>query len=109
MEVDALERRWVKPVIVGVIIACIAAGLGGLFFWANATGVDNLVKTYFLIRTEALAPAPTSTLVEGAIKGMVDSLGDPYSVYLNKEDYQDLNAQIEGAFGDWGGVRHGQG
>ncbi len=102
LEVDALERRWVKTVIVGVIIACIAAGLGGLFFWANATGVDNLVKTYFLIRTEALAPPPVSTLVEGAIKGMVDSLGDPYSVYLNKDDYRDLNVQIEGSFGGIG-------
>jgi carboxyl-terminal processing protease len=100
--VDALERRWVKPVIVGVIIACIAAGLGGLFFWAGATGVDNLVKTYFLIRTQALAPAPVSTLMEGAIKGMVDSLGDPYSVYLDKDDYRELNVQIEGSFGGIG-------
>ena len=88
--------------IVGVIIACIAAGLGGLFFWAGATGVDNLVKTYFLIRTQALAPAPVSTLMEGAIKGMVDSLGDPYSVYLDKDDYRELNVQIEGSFGGIG-------
>ena len=102
MEVDALERRWIKPVIVGVIIACIVAGLGGLFFWAKATGVDNLIKTYCLIRADALAPPPVSTLVEGAIKGMVDSLDDPYSVYLDKDDYQDLNAQIEGAFGGIG-------
>jgi carboxyl-terminal processing protease len=102
LEVDALERRWIKPVIVGAIIACIVAGLGGLFFWAKATGVDNLVKTYCLIRADALAPPPVSTLVEGAIKGMVDSLDDPYSVYLDKDDYQDLNAQIEGAFGGIG-------
>jgi carboxyl-terminal processing protease len=102
LEVDALERRWIKPVIVGVIIACIVAGLGGLFFWAKATGVDNLIKTYCLIRADALAPPPVSTLVEGAIKGMVDSLDDPYSVYLDKDDYQDLNAQIEGAFGGIG-------
>ena len=102
MEVDALKRHWVKPVIMVVIAACIVAGLGGLFFWANASGVDNLIKTYFLIRTDALAPPPASILVEGAIKGMVDSLDDPYSVYLNKDDYQDLNAQIEGAFGGIG-------
>jgi carboxyl-terminal processing protease len=102
LEVDALERHWVKPVIAGVIIACIAVGLGFFFSWTNATGVNNLVRTYFLIRTDALAPAPTSTLVEGAIKGMVDSLDDPYSVYLDKDDYQDLNAQIEGSFGGIG-------
>jgi len=100
--VDALERRWIKPTIVGVIIACIVAGLGGLFFWANVTGVDNLIRTYCLIRADALAPPPVSTLVEGAIRGMVDSLNDPYSVYLDKDDYQDLNAEIEGAFGGIG-------
>jgi carboxyl-terminal processing protease len=102
--VDVLERRWLKPVIVLIVVACIAAGLGGLFFWANATGVNNLVRTYFLIRTQALAPPSTSTLVEGALKGMVDSLGDPYSVYLNKDDYQELNVQIEGSFGGIGVV-----
>ncbi len=97
-----LERRWLKPVIVGVVIACIAAGLGGLFFWASAMGLGNLVKTYFLIRTQALAPAPTSTLVEGAIKGMVDALNDPYSVYLDKDSFRELNVQIEGSFGGIG-------
>jgi carboxyl-terminal processing protease len=87
-----------------VVIACIVAGLGGLFFWANATGVTNFVKTYFLIRTQALSPPPATTLIEGAIEGMVDSMNDPYSVYLNKEDYQDLNAEIEGSFGGIGVV-----
>jgi carboxyl-terminal processing protease len=42
----------------------------------------------------------TNTLVEGAIKGMVDSLGDPYSSYLTPEDYkaslQSISGQFEG-------------
>jgi carboxyl-terminal processing protease len=39
-------------------------------------------------------------LVRGAIKGMVDSLGDPYSAYLTPDQYrqglQDLSGQFEG-------------
>src|SRR5215212_9997063 len=39
-------------------------------------------------------------LVQGAIKGMVDSLGDPYSAYLTADEYrqglQDLSGQFEG-------------
>ncbi len=39
-------------------------------------------------------------LVNGAIKGMVDSLGDPYSAYLSPDQYrqglQDLSGQFEG-------------
>ncbi len=101
-EVDALERRWVRTIVPWIIIACIVAGLGGLFFWAGQSGVANLVRTYCLIRANALVQVPTSTLVEGAVKGMVDSLGDPYSVYLDKDNYQELNAQIEGSFGGIG-------
>jgi carboxyl-terminal processing protease len=47
-----------------------------------------------------LGPVETKTLVEGAIKGMVDSLGDPYSSYLTPEDYkasiQSISGQFEG-------------
>jgi len=39
-------------------------------------------------------------LIEGAIKGMVGALGDPYSTYLSPKDYQqaleDLSGQFEG-------------
>ncbi len=39
-------------------------------------------------------------LVQGAIKGMIDALGDPYSSYLTSEEYRDslqgLNGQFEG-------------
>lgn len=85
-----------------MIIICIAAGLGGFFFWANGSGVGNLVRTYLLIRANALVQVPASTLVEGAVKGMVDSLGDPYSVYLDKDNYRELNVQIVGSFGGIG-------
>ena len=64
--------------------------------------MGNLARTYFLIRTNALVQVPTSTLVEGAVKGMVDALGDPYSVYLDKDNYRELNVQIEGSFGGIG-------
>ena len=39
-------------------------------------------------------------LINGAIKGMVDALGDPYSAYLTPDEYrqglQDLSGQFEG-------------
>ena len=48
----------------------------------------------------ALGGETEQSLVNGAIKGMVDSLGDPYSAYLTPEQYrqglQDLSGQFEG-------------
>lgn len=48
----------------------------------------------------ALGPVDTTTLVEGAIKGMVSSIKDPYSAYLTPEEaqasIQSINGQFEG-------------
>ena len=37
-------------------------------------------------------------LVEGAIKGMTDSLKDPYTTFMNKKEFTDFNSQTEGAY-----------
>ncbi|MFT5875823.1 MAG: carboxyl-terminal processing protease, partial [Clostridium sp.] len=37
-------------------------------------------------------------LVEGAIKGMTDSLEDPYTVFMNKKEFADFNTQTVGAY-----------
>ena len=57
--------------------------------------------TYHAVRDQyALGPVDTKALVEGAIKGMVEAVGDPYSSYLTPEDYkaslQDISGQFEG-------------
>jgi len=41
-------------------------------------------------------------LMEGVLKGMVNSLGDPYSQYLNPEEYKDWTAQVSGNYGGVG-------
>jgi carboxyl-terminal processing protease len=46
----------------------------------------------------ALATPTTQQLVEGAIKGMVAQIGDPYSTYLTPEDYQASLQDISGEF-----------
>ena len=60
-------------------------------FWDS---YDTIVKRF------ALGGETQQSLVNGAIKGMVDSLGDPYSAYLTPDQYsqglQDLSGQFEG-------------
>ena len=38
-------------------------------------------------------------LYEGAIKGMLDAIGDPYTLYLDPDYMRDLNDTTEGSFG----------
>jgi carboxyl-terminal processing protease len=39
-----------------------------------------------------------NALVQGAIKGMIDALGDPYSAYLTSQEYRDSLQGISGQF-----------
>ena len=40
----------------------------------------------------------TDSMIEGLYSGLVDSLGDPYSVYYNEEEWQDLMESTEGIY-----------
>ncbi|WP_052112985.1 S41 family peptidase [Clostridium novyi] len=37
-------------------------------------------------------------LLDGAVKGMTESLKDPYTVYMNEKDYKDFTTQTEGNY-----------
>ena len=45
-------------------------------------------------------------LLEGAIKGMTNALGDPYTVFLNSEEFDKLMKESQGSL-DWIGVQVG--
>jgi carboxyl-terminal processing protease len=53
-------------------------------------------------------PVDRKTLIEGAIRGMVDAVGDPYSTYLDPEQYrqsvQDVSGEFEGIGAEIGTV-----
>ena len=56
----------------------------------------------------ALGPVDQKTLIEGAIKGMVSAVGDPYSTYLTAEEFrstlQDISGEFEGIGAEIGTV-----
>ncbi|ADH61456.1 carboxyl-terminal protease [Thermoanaerobacter mathranii subsp. mathranii str. A3] len=43
-----------------------------------------------------------SALLEGAIKGMANSLEDPYTVYMNKKEFSEFMTQTTGTYGGIG-------
>lgn len=45
-----------------------------------------------------LGPIERSTLIEGAIRGLVEAVGDPYSSYLSPEDFTGTLNDISGSF-----------
>ncbi len=43
-------------------------------------------------------PVDDTKLMEGAIRGMMDSLGDPHSTYMDPQTYRDANSQLAGSY-----------
>jgi carboxyl-terminal processing protease len=105
-----------RGTIVGIALVVVAL-LGGaaLFVSGYSLGVEQsrtagtpsgdqgqfkaFWDTYYAVRDRfALGPVQTQTLVEGAIKGLVASVNDPYSTYLTPEDYQASLQDISGQF-----------
>ena len=110
--------RRIGGALVGVAIALVALiGGGALFVSGYSLGMHQASEpgtapsddaafqpfwdAYHNVTTRfPLGPVDQKTIVEGAIKGMVASLGDPYSEYLSPQDFastlQDISGQFEG-------------
>lgn len=50
-----------------------------------------------IVKDKYVKDVEMETLTSGAIKGVIDSLGDPYSVFMNKKEFQDFISSLEGS------------
>lgn len=97
------KRKWIGWTIAIVLITNILTMFGTTSFITSAQGnnVGNFGKL-FEIRSQLYkyydGPINDATLVEGAIKGMTSSLNDPYTVFMNKKEFEDFNVQTQGNY-----------
>lgn len=69
---------------------------------ADRQAFEPFWDTYNSIQSDyALDPVDRKTLVEGAIRGMINALGDPFSQYLSPND---LQTTLEGLAGTFTGI-----
>lgn len=90
-------------IAIGVVVVLLVLGSA----WAMASNFDNLgnlVKVVALMRSQGIYQVSPGQMVGGAIEGMVDSLNDPYSVYMNPASFNQLQQQIQGSFAGLGMV-----
>ena len=93
--------------IIVIIAVTVFVVLNGLYFGLgfNKVGVVNTIKilgVYSLINKSYVNDVVSDKLVAGMIKGMVESLGDEHSIYLDKKMYQEMLMKTEGYFGGVG-------
>ncbi|MDY0405106.1 S41 family peptidase [Virgibacillus sp. 179-BFC.A HS] len=60
--------------------------------------MEKVAQAYSLIKKHYVQNVDDDKLIEGAIKGMLSSLDDPYSTYMDKKTMSQFNEQIESSF-----------
>ncbi len=60
--------------------------------------MEKIRQTFELISKRYVDEVDESTLIEGAIQGMVNTLNDPYSVYMDKATADQFTQNLESSF-----------
>ncbi len=68
----------------------------------NYQHIGRLMKVTSLIKRDYLQQTRTVELIDGAMRGMVASLKDPYSAYMDPKEYEQLSVHLTGTFGGVG-------
>lgn len=99
-----MKRRWMIAGLVGLILATMAVyaqvsrDFAGEFL--NTAAGRALIQSYGALKSGYLHDVDDETLIRGAIKGMIASLEDPYSSYVEPRaaarELQDLSGSFEG-------------
>lgn len=64
----------------------------------TATYIKKLLDLKDVIEENYYKDVKDTDLLDGALKGMFQSVGDPYTVYYDKEQYQSYLEQIKGTY-----------
>ena len=101
--------NWKKYLITIVLTIMVTVSLAMAGFMAifgfdlkQVAGVARLIGVMQFVERKYVNDVDTDTIINGAISGMVGSLGDPHSLYMDVEKYEKLKSQTEGSFGGVG-------
>jgi carboxyl-terminal processing protease len=68
----------------------------------NLKDVEKLLGLKEHIKKNYVEGAKDDALMDGAMKGLFESLGDPYSTYLTPSEFKNMNEMTSGSFGGIG-------
>ena len=103
------KKRYTAPQLLGVFFLSLGVFSGGTYYlmknWIGDPGaLFQIVRTMYLIQRHYVGETDRKKIYDGALKGMVGVLNDPYSSYLDNQDFEALSTMTEGYFGGVGMV-----
>ena len=97
---------WLLPILViGIVTLTLISVFWGMHkLTHNAGGTLQFLYTLGKIRSSYVGEYTDKKLFEGAMHGLVESLDDPYSEYMDEKGFARLNEMTDGTFGGIGVV-----
>lgn len=103
------RKKFMKGFLLGIVLTLLVGGAGlKIYHYAQEkSGEDNAVNQNFvekarvleeIIEDEFTGEIDKELMETGMYKGMMASLGDPYSAYYTKEEYEELNTETTGLY-----------
>jgi carboxyl-terminal processing protease len=90
-----------------IITAIITFTLTTLFGSNSVFSDERLTEAYLTLQANHYKPLNFDDLIEGAIRGMIESVGDPYSSFMNKEEHISFTESFSGSYSGVGLVLGG--
>ena len=92
----------VLSALLGSMLTLFAAGAFMRLMGLYADDVLRFFGVMTFIQARYVNAPDATALIDGAIEGMVDSLGDPHSIYMPPSMFEELRQHTEGSFGGIG-------
>lgn len=99
-----------RKIIFGAVLLVLVTFLttsAGFLYLMNAWSADvastvRVLRALQVVKARYVEDVPLETLLAGSIKGMVNSLNDPHSIYMDEKMFKEFMIETEGSFGGVG-------
>lgn len=97
------NHSFLKGALAGALIVLLAGGVVSCGILKSEEGrkmdlLNSLIDQYYI------GDVDEAELSEGVYKGYIEGLGDPYSVYYDEEETEQMNESLSGEFGGVGAL-----
>lgn len=102
-----MSRRKLIAGAIALVLVTFSLTAGAFLYLLKVHTGDVVASLEFfravqIVKSKYVEDVPLDTLMAGAIKGMVESLGDPHSMYMDAKTYKEFMIETEGSFGGVG-------
>lgn len=89
------KKDFIKGIVCGLLIPLIIVAV---LIVANVGGLGSYVQTLRILSSHSLTSLSFADKVTGSIEGMVGALEDPYSYYMNADEYGTFVSEVSGSY-----------